>query len=324
VRTYRFFLNAFLFFGLFMSRGRGQSLAETIDRLKQDVDMLKARPQTQPQPDSLVGVRFGNGWSRYSNSGGRAVAYLGINNTDTGILTLSNASGLAEVTINAPPDGGANARFYNADGSKATVYIGTTGESGGILSLLNRTGSESATISSGQGGLGGYARFTNAKGKEIVYIGADKNDEGSVFLNSRKTFDYAEVFELADREGATPGTVMSMTPEGTGLAPATSAYDTRTVGVVSGAGGLQPGMRIGSRLDDSTDLPIALVGQVYVKVCSENGPIQVGDLLVSSNHAGVAMRSTDPQRSFGAVLGKALEPYAQDGEGLIRMLVMPR
>ena len=83
---------------------------------------------------------------------------------------------------------------------------------------------------------------------------------------------------------------------------------------------------IGTREDGTRDLPIALAGQVYVRVTVENGPIVAGDLLVSSTTPGTAMRARDMQLAFGAVVGKALQPYDGIGgaEGLIRMLVMVR
>ena len=83
-------------------------------------------------------------------------------------------------------------------------------------------------------------------------------------------------------------------------------------------------MRIGSREDGSTDLPVAVAGQVYVRVNTESGPIAVGDLLVSSSVPGVAMRGVDSSRLTGTVVGKALQPYAGENESLIRMLVLNR
>ena len=66
--------------------------------------------------------------------------------------------------------------------------------------------------------------------------------------------------------------------------------------------------------------PLALVGIVPVKVSTENGAIQPGDLLVASNTPGHAMRAGDNSAN-GTVIGKALMGF--DGEtGLIRMLVM--
>ena len=72
------------------------------------------------------------------------------------------------------------------------------------------------------------------------------------------------------------------------------------------------------------NLPVAVSGQVFVRVITEAGAIAVGDLLVSSSVAGVAMRGAEQGRLTGSVVGKALQPYAGQGESLIRMLVMVR
>lgn len=66
---------------------------------------------------------------------------------------------------------------------------------------------------------------------------------------------------------------------------------------------------------------LALMGRVPVKAATENGPIQPGDLLVSSSTPGHVMRCSDPKECEGAVIGKALAPL-ETGTGLILMLVM--
>lgn len=65
---------------------------------------------------------------------------------------------------------------------------------------------------------------------------------------------------------------------------------------------------------------LALMGRVYVKATTENGPIRPGDLLVSAS-TGYVMRCSDPWACEGAVVGKALEPL-KSGQGRILMLVM--
>ena len=70
----------------------------------------------------------------------------------------------------------------------------------------------------------------------------------------------------------------------------------------------------------SGDTPIAMSGRVWVRACSEEGPIEVGDLLTSSSTSGVAMRAADPTRAFGTVIGKAMTELAH-GEGLVLVLV---
>ena len=55
--------------------------------------------------------------------------------------------------------------------------------------------------------------------------------------------------------------------------------------------------------------PIALVGRVTVKVCSESGPLRAGDLLTTSSIPGHAMRCAEPGAHPGAIIGKALESF---------------
>jgi len=76
-------------------------------------------------------------------------------------------------------------------------------------------------------------------------------------------------------------------------------------------------------VDESTpqnEVPLAVVGIVPCKVTTENRPIQIGDLLVTSSIAGHAMKGTDRSKMLGAVVGKALEPLPQ-GSGVIQVLV---
>jgi hypothetical protein len=216
-------------------------------------------------------------------------------------------------------------RYYNKS-NKEIVYIGNADENVGMANFSNTEAKKVAFIGSG-GNNHGHASFYNRNGRKVAYIGASTRGNGMVEIDGKKVHDYAEVFELATRQEVIPGTVMSMVNSGVGLAPSTEPYDPKVVGVISGAGGFSPGMRMGTRKDGSNDLPIAVNGQVYVRVCLEGGSIEVGDLLVSSSQTGVAMRATDHGRAFGAVIGKALEPYNGNPTGseeFVRMLVMSR
>lgn len=65
---------------------------------------------------------------------------------------------------------------------------------------------------------------------------------------------------------------------------------------------------------------MAVVGIVPCKVSTENGEIQVGDLLVASSTPGYAMKGTDRSKMLGAVVGKALEPL-HEGKGVVQVLV---
>jgi hypothetical protein len=123
--------------------------------------------------------------------------------------------------------------------------------------------------------------------------------------------------------GLTPGSVAAIAADGTGMELASGPYNRRVIGVIAGAGGLSSGIRTGTRSDGTTDLSVAVAGQVYVRVCDENGSVEVGDRLVSSRRAGVAMRASDSVP--GTIIGKAMQQYkslARAEEGLVRMLVM--
>ena len=90
--------------------------------------------------------------------------------------------------------------------------------------------------------------------------------------------------------------------------------------MVSGAGGLRPGIVLDTQAERPDRMPVALVGKVFCKVDARLGAIAIGDLLTTSDTPGHAMRVADPARAFGAVIGKALAPLAE-GRGLVPILV---
>ena len=91
-------------------------------------------------------------------------------------------------------------------------------------------------------------------------------------------------------------------------------------GVVSGAGGFQPGILLDAHGVHRGRKPVALMGKVYCKVDADACPIEVGDLLTTSAIPGHAMKAHDPARAVGGVLGKALAPL-RAGRGLLPILV---
>ena len=62
------------------------------------------------------------------------------------------------------------------------------------------------------------------------------------------------------------------------------------------------------------------MGKVFCKVDAQFGAIEVGDLLTTSPTPGHAMKTSDPFKAFGAVIGKALRPFTA-GRGLIPILI---
>src|SRR5262249_42424591 len=131
--------------------------------------------------------------------------------------------------------------------------------------------------------------------------------------------DCAEDFDIAAAESIEPGTVMVVGEEGV-LHQGHQAYDKRVAGVIAGGGDYKPGIVLDKKQSQPNRKPIALLGKVYCKVDASSAPIEVGDLLTTSDTPGHAMKATDPMKAFGAVIGKALRPL-KEGQGLIPILI---
>jgi hypothetical protein len=166
------------------------------------------------------------------------------------------------------------------------------------------------------GGVGVFAKGAPAgRFDGNVEINGDLNiaSQGDVILN-----DCAEHFDVVDGQ-AEPGTVMVIDRDGN-LRPSFHPYDKKVVGVVSGAGNFKPGIILGKRQSQDKGLLIALLGKVYCKVDACRAPIEVGDLLTTSDIQGHAMKAEDPMKAFGAVIGKALSSLER-GRGMIQILI---
>ncbi len=147
-----------------------------------------------------------------------------------------------------------------------------------------------------------------------------------------------------------PGMVVVIDPANPGrLKLASTPYDRKVAGVISGANGLKPGMVMAALSDEATkrrsdegktetltpslslegrgggadEHPVALTGRVYVWADASYGRIEPGDMLTTSATPGHAMKATDRERSFGAVIGKAMSNLDK-GKGLVLLLIQPR
>jgi hypothetical protein len=124
--------------------------------------------------------------------------------------------------------------------------------------------------------------------------------------------DLAEMYTSNDNS-IQPGDVVSYDPSlKTGVAKSTKSYDQNVLGIIS----TQPGVLIGKVEKEGTNAyPVALSGRVPVKVTAQNGKIEVGDYLTSSEIPGVAMKAT----SDGMIIGQALSSF--EGEGIGQIVV---
>jgi len=131
--------------------------------------------------------------------------------------------------------------------------------------------------------------------------------------------DFAEDFDVAEKEDIEPGTVVIFDREGA-VQKSRTAYDKKVAGVISGAGNFRPAITLDRCKSGDYRLPVALMGKVYCKVDADIFPIEVGDLLTTSPTPGHAMKAADSLKAFGSVIGKALRPL-EAGKGLIPILI---
>lgn len=132
--------------------------------------------------------------------------------------------------------------------------------------------------------------------------------------------DVAEPFTMSGGE-IPKGAVVIIDAEKPGqLKMSDRAYDKRVAGIVSGAGGVNPGLTLSQHGTLEGGQNVALTGRVYAMADAANGPIQPGDLLTTSDTPGHAMKVTDPAQAQGAILGKAMTRL-ESGCGLVLVLV---
>ena len=155
-----------------------------------------------------------------------------------------------------------------------------------------------------------------------LYLNKDSSNVVVNVLEITGGSDLAEPFEVAGTESIKPGMVVAIDPENPGkLVVSSEAYDRKVAGIISGAGGIKPGMLMGQKGSVANgDNPVALTGRVYCLTDASKSAIKPGDMLTTSKTPGHAMKVTDYSRANGAILGKAMSSLDQ-GQGLVLVLV---
>lgn len=178
-------------------------------------------------------------------------------------------------------------------------------------------------------GAGAFPYALEIKNDKHIFVATDLDVGGTTttgILTITGGSDLAEPFHIsaAEKLGAIePGMVASIDMENPGqLRISSKPYDRTVVGVISGAGGINPGM-IMQQNDNAFangEHPIALTGRVFVQADTSNGAIQPGDLLTTSSTPGHVMRVTDHAKAVGAIIGKAMTGLDSES-GLVLMVV---
>jgi hypothetical protein len=146
--------------------------------------------------------------------------------------------------------------------------------------------------------------------------------QGDINVSGNINAKYQDLAEwVGSSSDLAPGTVVVLDSQHNDAVVASAhAYDTTVAGVVSA----RPGITLGE--PGANREKIATTGRVRVYVDATRAPIRIGDLLVTSDISGTAMRSEPVSingRAFhqpGTIIGKALEPLAS-GKGEILVLL---
>jgi hypothetical protein len=156
----------------------------------------------------------------------------------------------------------------------------------------------------------------------MLHVVGDGTVTGNLTVGGNLAAKYQDVAEWVDSsQELAAGTVVVLdNTRANQVVAASQAYDTRVAGVIS----VKPGLALGEGGEGR--VLVATTGRVKVKVDATNGPIQIGDLLVTSEREGFAMKSepiaVGNRRIHvpGTLIGKALEPLAK-GTGEILVLL---
>ncbi len=286
---------------------------------------------------------YSNTYGEYNTANGNAALYsntIGNQNTAYGFSALSqNTSGSGNLALGYH----AGYNLTNGDNNIDIGNLGETSDSNIIRIGDAQTETHLAGVIYGNGAgltnfyVGGQSALNVASGAIAANTATNANlantivkrdgsgnfSAGTVSVTALSITGGADVAEPFLLSGADipQGAVVVIDDAHAGqLKLSTQAYDKRVAGIVSGAGGVNPGVTLSQQRLVAGGQNVALTGRVYVLADAAYGPIEPGDLLTSSATAGHAMKASDATRASGAILGKAMSRL-ESGRGLVLVLV---
>jgi hypothetical protein len=240
-----------------------------------------------------------------------------------GDLNATPRTGYTGYTLRLAPESGNG--YYSSQAHDILLVSGAnTGAhgtySGGALRLVhvvNGTGGDALTI-----GRDGTANFGGNVGLGTATPTSKLHVVGDITVTGNINAKYQDVAEwVPSTQKLAVGTVVVLdTGRDNHVLASGSAYDTRVAGVISA----QPGLSLGEKGEGK--VLVATTGRVKVKVDATRSPIKIGDLIVTSDVEGVAMRSEPvsvggvAMHRPGTLIGKALESL-EKGTGEILVLL---
>lgn len=236
----------------------------------------------------------------------------------TGSVTLTNADRGSSQSIFKNIADAAGATQFSAASNNDSLRVEGSGGTSVTFDAVNKkivinSSTSSSTVSAANVSAGEFGQNTG---------GGNFNFPGNVTVAGNLAAKYQDIAEwVPANQALSVGTVVVLNPaQSNQVMASTEAYDTRVAGVVSE----RPGLALGEAGKDK--VLVATTGRVKVRVDASLAPIRIGDLLVTSDKQGAAMKSQPLMfqgrvfHSPGTLIGKALEPL-EKGTGEILVLL---
>lgn len=245
----------------------------------------------------------------------QANGYVGIGTTNPS--DKLHISGSGDTALLVTRTGSSTTSYFQSVGN--TTRIGNLSSGGGDITF---SPSDSQTVVFKSGGNVGIGTTSPPSEKLEVNGNINVTGTGNIYLLGTIHAKYQDLAEwVPSSEQLAAGTVVVLdSTKSNQVTSSTVSYDTRVAGVVSE----QPGIALGEKSENK--VLVATTGRVKVKVNASKGAIHIGDLLVTSDIPGVAMKSEPVEFAGrkmhmpGTLIGKALEPL-EKGSGKILVLL---
>jgi Flp pilus assembly pilin Flp len=253
------------------------------------------------------------------NNGGNAMAVYA-DNTSRAINAVASPVPVFVVTMDSKVGVSTSAPSYSLDvngGVNSFRAKASTSASGDTIATFeNSSAIQMIVRANGNVGIG------TTSPTEKLHVGGNVKITGDIDVTGNIKAKYQDVAEWVESsQELAAGTVVILdSSKSNQVIASTQSYDSRVAGVIS----LKPGLQLGE--EGEGRVLVATTGRVKVKVDAGSGPIQIGDLLVTSDKSGMAMKSLPVEiggvriHRPGTLIGKALEPLAQ-GTGEILVLL---
>ncbi|HBB90012.1 MAG TPA: hypothetical protein DC047_20605 [Blastocatellia bacterium] len=240
--------------------------------------------------------------------------------SNSGNVGIGTTSPVAKLDVRQAGNAGAVATLLTSYGANEDTFI-RGGTSAAVVHIGDLASTTSKLLLMENGGNVGIGTASPSSSYKLDVNGAvnasgNISSTGNITASGSISAKYQDVAEWVESsQYLSAGTVVVLDKTKSNQVIASShAYDTRVAGVISA----RPGITLGE--SGESKVLVATTGRVKVRVDAANGPIEVGDLLVTSDIAGVAKKSEPlllggvPIHRPGTLIGKALEPVTQ-GQG---------